>query len=80
MRKFNLILIVFLIAIGFSGSVAQSYASGVIKINPYYDSPQIKQILSKDYPKFIKINLIAVSEIGLYRYESGRYLLCVNSI
>lgn len=56
MRKFYLILIAFLIAIGFSGIVAQSYASGVVKINPYYDSPQIKRILSKDYPKFIKIN------------------------
>ena len=52
MRKI-LIIICFLVLSGFSGV---SYASGILKLNPYYDSSKIKQILSKDYPKFIKIN------------------------
>ncbi len=52
MRNF-IIILCFLFLSGFSGV---SYASGILKLNPYYDSSKIKQILSKDYPKFVKIN------------------------
>ncbi|MHB1693101.1 MAG: TrbC family F-type conjugative pilus assembly protein [bacterium] len=50
------ILIVFIAFFTIIGYSYASYASGVNKLNPYYDSPQIKRILQKDYPKFIKIN------------------------
>ena len=52
MRNF-IIILCFLFLSGFSGV---SYAFGILKLNPYYDSSKIKQILSKDYPKFVKIN------------------------
>ena len=51
MRKIALILF---ILFAFAG---QSYAlTPVTNLNPYSNSPKIKSILSKDYPKFIKIN------------------------
>ncbi|MHB1702769.1 MAG: TrbC family F-type conjugative pilus assembly protein [bacterium] len=52
MRTF-IIFIAFFIVFGYSYA---SYASGVNKLNPYYNSVEIKQMLSKNYPKFIKIN------------------------
>lgn len=50
------ILIVFIAFFTIVSYSYASYASGVNKLNPYYDSPQIKRVLSKDYPKFIEIN------------------------
>jgi hypothetical protein len=47
-------------------------------VKKYEDRFDIKKSEMMSYIE--KAFLIAVSEIGLYRYESGRYLLCANSI
>ena len=52
MRKFIIALVIMVITGG------TSYAKGVDAINPYYNSPYIKGILAKDYPKFVKINKV----------------------
>lgn len=47
-------------------------------VKKYEDKFDIKKSEMMSYIE--KAFLIAVSAIGLYRYESGRYLLCANSI